>query len=282
MRQIRPIPLFLAVCGAIALPGCSDGAPDKDRAANGAVGNAATIPSHAATANAADPGPGAQAIESKADGLEFSYKWPAEAAAIPELNAWLRGNGDKLLADARQQAKSDQAEAKKNGYPFNGHSYDEGYATVANTPRALVLLSDGYVFTGGAHGMPIATAILWDKGAKKRLATGAVLDIPRLATVAKPRFCKELDAQRAEKRGEPVRHDDPNELDDFVKCVDMTKQLILPISTGGKALDTVRISIGPYEAGPYAEGSYVIDLPMDAALLTTVKPAWKDAFMAAR
>ncbi|HEX7872630.1 MAG TPA: DUF4163 domain-containing protein [Sphingobium sp.] len=261
------------------MPACSGGdSGEKDQTATNANHPAAA--SNAAAANVAVPGPGAQAIGSKADGLEFGYKWPAEAAAIPELNLWLRGNGDKLLADARAQAKSDQEEAKKSDYPFNGHSYEEDFATVANTPRALVLLSDGYVFTGGAHGMPIATAILWDKSAKKRVATAALLDIPRLATVAKARFCKELDAQRAEKRGEPVRHDDPNELDDFVQCVDMTKQLILPVSKAGKALDTIRVSIGPYEAGPYAEGSYVIDLPMDAALLATVKPAWKDAFVA--
>ena len=46
----------------------------------------------------------------------------------------------------------------------------------------------------------------------------------------------------------------------------------------GQALDAIRILIAPYNAGPYAEGSYVIDLPIDTATLATVKPAWKGAF----
>ncbi|MET0137356.1 MAG: DUF4163 domain-containing protein [Sphingobium sp.] len=225
-------------------------------------------------------------MTTKLAGFEFSYKWPAAASAIPPLNDWLRGNGEKLLAENRAQAMADRAEAKKDGYNFPGSSYEEDYATVADTPHMLALLSEGYVYTGGAHGMPINTAILWDKAAQKRVGTGAMIDLPRFTAASRTRFCAELDKQRAEKRGEPVRHDDPNEISEFNQCVDMAKQLILPVSakgaSGGVALDIVRVVIGPYEAGPYAEGSYVIDLPMTAALLATVKPAYKAAFAAAR
>lgn len=228
------------------------------------------------------PSPGPQALSSKAGGLDYSYKWPAEAAAIPALNIWLRGNAEKLLAENRAAAKEAQVEAKANDFPYHDYSYEEEYATVADTPRMMVLLSGGYVYTGGAHGMPIATAILWDKAAQKRLATTALIDLPRFAALAKKRFCAELDRQRAEKRGEPVRHDDPNELSDFVQCVELTKQLVLPVSKGGKALDNMRVVIGPYEAGPYAEGSYQIDLPLDAGLLATVQPRYRDVFAAAR
>jgi hypothetical protein len=146
----------------------------------------------------------------------------------------------------------------------------------------LVLLSEGYVFTGGAHGMPINTAILWDRATGRRLATATLVSIPRIAELTRKRFCAALDAQRAQKRGGPVRHDDPNQINGFVDCVDMTKQLLLPVATGGAALDTLRVVIGPYEAGPYVEGSYVIDLPFDTAMLATVKPPYRDAFGPAR
>jgi len=262
----------------LLLAACSGGAPEKAPA----EGNAARQASHPApppampkpVARKAQP----QALSSKTASFDFSYKWPGEAAAIPELDTWLRANGETLRDHGAAQAASDKAQAKKDGYPFNGHSYDEDYVVVADTPRMLVLLSDGYVFTGGAHGMPINTAIIWDKAAKQRLALSQLVDVPRLAALAKKRFCRELDKQRAEKRGGPVNPNDPDTLTEFVQCVDMTKQLILPVSADGMAFDALRVVIGPYEAGPYAEGSYVIDLPMDKGLMAAVKPDYRGAF----
>lgn len=231
---------------------------------------------------AASPSPQAQPVEIKSekDGLEFTYKWPGQAASIPELDRWLRGNAESLRAKAGKDAASDKASAAKDGYPFRGHSYEETFTAVADTPRVLVLQSEGYVYTGGAHGMPIATVVIWDKAAKQRLATSALVDLAAFKRLANDRFCKELDNQREQRRGAPVKHDDPNEISSFTSCVDMAKQTLLPVSKGGGALDTLRAVIGPYEAGPYAEGSYTIDLPFDAKLLATVKPAWKDAFAA--
>lgn len=281
MRITAKLPLILTIGGLLALPACSGSAPDKGEGANVAANHAAPAPANAATANVALPGPGPQSVVSKADGLEFTYRWPAEASAVPELDTWLRGNAEKLRKENQAGAAEAQADAKKSDYPFNGYSYEEKYAVVGDTPHFLVLLSDGYVFTGGAHGMPFYTAILWEKATKRRLGTGALIDVPRLASVTKARFCAALDKQRAEKRGEPVRHDDPDELDDFVQCPNMTEQLIVPISKGGKALDTIRVVIGPYTAGPYAEGSYVIDMAVDKAILGTVKSAHRDAFATA-
>ncbi len=217
-------------------------------------------------------------IASRTGTLAFSYGWPSEAAAVPELDRWLRGNAAAISARVAKQAAAEAEAAKGEDWVFHAHSYEETYKVVADTPAMLVLLSDGYVYTGGAHGMPINTAIIWDKTAKRRLATSLLLDIPALASLVKQRFCDALDAQRAEKRGAPVDKADANQLVDFVRCVDMTKQLILPVSKGGKAFDTLRIVIGPYEAGPYAEGSYVIDIPIDALMMRAVEPAFREAF----
>jgi hypothetical protein len=286
MRRTGKNPILLAIGATITLAGCSSKAPESGQSSNKALTNTATAAGNAAAPNAATnssaPAATAQALTAKVDGFEFSYKWPAAAAAIPALDSWLRGNGEKIRKENQSGAMDQKAEAKKDGYPFHDYSYDEDYAVVANTPRMLVLLSNGYVYTGGAHGMPINTAIIWDKGAGKRIGTESLIPLPRLATVAKTRFCDALDKERAKRRGEPVRHDDPDQLSDFVDCVDMTKQLILPASKDGKALDTMRVVIGPYEAGPYAEGSYIIDLPMDAALLATVNTPYRDAFVAAQ
>jgi hypothetical protein len=243
-------------------------------AANAVVGAAASNTAAAASNATA----GATEIASKKDGLEFSYKWPPQAAAIPKLDTWFRSNAETLRSRARKAALADKEAAGEAGFDFRSHSYQEAFSVVADTPLMLVLLSEGYSYTGGAHGMPISTAVIWDKGTDRRLAITDLIDIPALVRSSGTQFCAELDRQREKKRGAPVVANDPNALPEFSKCVDMAKQLILPISHGAKALDTIRVVIGPYEAGPYAEGSYVIDLPVNAAMLSTVKPAYRDAF----
>lgn len=282
MRECRKRPKFAAMGGVaglmLVLAGCSESAPDRPPANGAAPQNLLSATPVAAPPKAALREAKPQALSIRTDAFSFSYKWPGAAAAIPELDTWLRANGETLRDHAQEQAATDKIDAKKNGYPFTGHSYDEEYAVAADTPAMLVLLSDGYVFTGGAHGMPINTAIIWDKATKKRLSINELVDVPRLTTLAKARFCRELDRQRAEKRGAPVNRNDPDELPDFVQCVDMAKQLILPVSMDGRELDTMRVVIGPYEAGPYVEGSYVIDLSMDKGLLAAVKPEYRGVF----
>jgi len=55
----------------------------------------------------------------------------------------------------------------------------------------------------------------------------------------------------------------------------------VPTSKDGKLIDAVTVVIGPYSAGPYAEGSYEIGLPVDAAMRQTIKTEYQDAFAAA-
>lgn len=268
---------LLCLCSAaLFLGACTGSAADNEGQPDGSVAAGMNVSMNsAATAAGVESG---QSITAAEDGLEFSYLWPSQAVAIPELDAWLRSNGAKLRARFLKQALEDKAAAARDGWTFNDYSYQEEYRVVADTPDILVLLSDGYVYTGGAHGMPVNTAIIWDRKRRQRLAIADMIALSRLSAVGGERFCTELDRQREEKRGEPVRQGDPDQLDDFTRCVDMTKQLILPVSGQGNALDGIRVLIGPYEAGPYAEGTYVIDLPMDESLMTAVKPAYRDAF----
>jgi hypothetical protein len=272
MRTLSPLM-------ALALLSACSGAPER------ASNDAAVPPVAANAANASEaPGPpaGNTAISFTDESIEFRYSWPAVAAAIPELDAWLRGNGERLEKETRDGAARDRALASKDGYPFRGYGYTEDWRIAADIPALLVLQSDGYSFTGGAHGMPIVTVLFWDKATKQRLATSALFDLQLLTATLKERFCTALDAERSKRRGAPVNARDPDQLAEFVQCVDPAKQTILPVSRGGKALDTVRFVIMPYEAGPYSEGIYEIDLPVDATILQTVKPAYKAAFSAGK
>ncbi len=272
--RLRLLPLLLAL-GACQ-PG---GEVGNDNAAGTA--NAGSAPPQAAAAavnEAEEPAATAAAqdqIAFKSDVLEFSYGWPAQAVRIAPLNAWLKGNGDSIFTKWQADAREAFADSQQDGWVWRTYSYEERFAVEADTPRMLVLVSEGYLYTGGAHGMPISTAIIWDRQRAKRLATAQLIDLPALKSAAEERFCEALDAQRAERRGEPVPPGRPGMFDE---CVDITKQLVVPVSTGGGALDTIRVMIGPYEAGPYAEGSYVIDLPMTNDLLPVVRPAYREAF----
>lgn len=265
----------------LALGGCQQQAASP----NNAMADDVPVPGNVAApaqdeANAADPVTAAaqEQIALSSDLLIFKYGWPREGAEIAPLNTWLRGNGETILKRWQAQAKRDFAASKDDGWVWRTYSYEERYAVAADTPRMLVMISDGYQYTGGAHGMPIATAIIWDKGSARRLATGQVIDVSALKRIAQARFCEILDEQRAEKRGEPVPADRP---DMFDECIDIAKQMIVPVSTGGSTLDTIRVIVGPYEAGPYAEGSYVIDLPMTTDLLPAVKAGYRAAFTSA-
>ena len=265
--------MALAGCNKTASPTANQ-STNNGQAVNEAAAARPAAADNATNATKSDPG----SITSKDGGLDFEYGWPTEAAAIPALDSWLRGHADSARKKAAAMASSDQKSAKESDYPFRAHSFAQHWSVAANTPALLVLGAEGYTYTGGAHGMPFVSTILWDKARQQRLGTAALLDVPMLAKILKPRFCKALNDQREEKRGEPVSDKGDSAVPEFNQCVDMTKQEIVPLSVGGKALDTVQIIILPYEAGPYAEGTYTIDLPLDDAALAAVKPAWKNAF----
>ena len=272
MSLLTPWPLLAAlmVAGCGGQPATE--ADARNTAGNDAAANLARPPAPAASTNAV-------AINEKVGEIQFDYSWPQAAADIPALDSWLRGNGEHLRRQTMVGGRADEAEAKKAGYPFRGHSYEEHWNVVADVPTLLVMQSEGYVFTGGAHGMPIVTTLLWDKADGKRLPASALMDMAVLDRGLSDRFCTALDAERAKRRGEPVKSGDPNQLAEFVQCVDLGKQTILPVSLRGRALDTIRVVIMPYEAGPYSEGIYQLDLPVDAAVMQAVKPAYKDAFV---
>lgn len=214
-------------------------------------------------------------ISAKNNLLDFEYGWPAQAASIPQLDQWLRGDSVRVRAQAMDEARRD--EQGKAGH-FNPHSYVELWTTVADIPALLVLQANGYAYTGGAHGLPFVATLIWDKAARKRLAIDALIYPSALAMAMHDRFCRALDLERMRKRSEltGVRATQPPPV--FSRCVDMTRQEILPISIGGKAIDAIRTVIMPGEAGPYVEGSYTIDLPINDAALAAVTPAYRADF----
>jgi len=280
-RTAMPMPPFalaLALVLTMPLAACSSSGPD---AAVNTVENAANV---AAAENAAlaEPPPAplgkAFSVKDRNDLLEFSYKYPGEAAGVPEIVSVLKTDMDKGRAGALRDAEAGRRESKANGFPFNAYSLETEWKVRGDTPRFLSIASETYIFSGGAHGMTAYDALLWDRGQRRLLKTTDLFTSPAaFATAARPGFCKALDAARAEKRkgyGEDAvaSPDDP-----FNACVDPLKQTLVPVGKKGM-LSAIRVIIGPYEAGPYVEGSYEIDVPVTGAVLAAVKPEYRGAF----
>ncbi|WP_298399208.1 DUF4163 domain-containing protein [Sphingobium sp.] len=270
------MPYKAYACAAVLLAAaCS---PPQEPSSGNASANAAASRFVGTMVGAPKPPPPAKPFvdKSKDAWLEFSYAYPAQAAAVPFLVEKFGKAARSSRADAEGMAKSDSESAKKAGYPFRAHSLETEWRVAADTPRFLSLRSQTYIYTGGAHGMTSYDVVLWDKARARETSVRALMTTPAaFAAAIKDRFCKELDRERAEKRGEPVVRGD----DDFTKCIDPMDQVLAPTSTDGKLIDGVTVVIGPYSAGPYAEGSYEVPLLVDAAMRKAIKTEYQDGFV---
>lgn len=210
------------------------------------------------------------------DLYEFEYAYPGKVAAIPDLKALL----DKRLATSRAEleksSRHDQAEAKKDGYPYRAHSSGAKWQVVADLPRWLSLSAEMYEYSGGAHGMTFFDALLWDREQNlARTAADLFISKAALSSAIREPFCAALDKERAKRRGGPV---DRQSGDEFDACIDPAEHAVILGSINGHTFDRIGILVEPYAAGSYAEGTFDITLPVTDRVLGSVKPAYKSEF----
>ena len=206
----------------------------------------------------------------------FAYSYPANAAAIPALRARLEADRARQLVTIAKDARQGAVEAKKDGYPFRKHDWSQTWQVVTDLPGWLSLSATFYTYTGGAHGMIWSGAMLWDRGAKTaRSPLDLFVSKAALQKAIQPAFCAALNRQRAEKRREPVR---PGSTNDFDKCINPVAETVILGSTNRKTFTRIGILVAPYSAGPYAEGSYEVTLPITPAVLAALKPRYRSAF----
>ena len=257
---------------ALIITACSQESPEAEAPTKATAAPprvAAPAPAQAAPAKA-------RLVEERNDLLEFTYGWPAEAAAIPKLNAQFEEALAERRAEAVATAREDKAARDKDA-PYNSHYYTQVWETFGSNPLLLSLASEIGTFTGGAHGNATYSAMLWYKSADRRIETKELFGNPAGAFKAMTQsYCAELDKQRAEKRGEEL----PLEGADWmVECPPLAEQVIVPVdgNKDGK-FELLRVLIGPYGAGPYAEGTYEVDLPVTPAIRGLLKPEFAGAF----
>lgn len=275
---MRPIvsPVLMIIA---ALAACSGSAPVPQE--TGSPTPAAKPHAASSTRPATPPTPAAKAVtvSESSDLYAFDYSYPAPAAAIPALKAWL----DKDLAKQKAQLVTDAREGRKaasdDGFPYNPYDASTGWSVVTDLPGWLSLSAAVGSYSGGAHPNHWFGAILWDKTANiRREATDLFTSKAALkAAVSKP-FCAALDKQRSDRRGGEDWSKDG--IDDFTQCIDPLKQVVILGSRSHKGFDRIGFLIAPYNAGPYAEGDYEVTVPITPQVLAAVKPEFRGAFVA--
>jgi hypothetical protein len=269
----------LAVVLVLALAaGCADEQKPAEQRVEDYAGNLGTD-----VATSRQPkGGGAKAVAESNDVWDFQFAYPAQAGRIPKLREMLDKRQQTALADLKEQAIEARAISDEQGFPFNPYALDVTWETVADLPDWLSLSSQVYSFTGGAHGNHGFDALLWDKRADRPLEPiGLFTSTAALEAAVKPAFCAALDRQRAEKRGEPVPAQPA--ADDWMNvCPKISETTVILGSSNSRTFDRIGFLIGPYTAGPYAEGSYEVTLPVTAAVKAAVKPQYGPSFTVTR
>ena len=227
----------------------------------------------AIAASASPPAPAAKAfsVAEKNDLYEFEYGWPAEAAAVPQLEARLRKDMDKAKAELVSAARADRDERAKQGYDYHPHAMQMSYETAGQSDRLLSLESTVYGFTGGAHGSTGSGSLLWDRQLAREIGIQDLLQQGQSwAGAIRQPFCVLLDREREKRRGEPVKKDDL-----FGNCPELKEVTTLLTDTDRNGrFDHIAVIADQYVAGPYAEGPYEISLPITAKMIERLKPEY--------
>lgn len=216
-------------------------------------------------------------VQEKSDLLEFSYSWPAQAAALPRLNKQLDEEMGRDRVEAEAAAKEDKAGRADSGTDFFAHSYSKEWRVAGQTARLLSVAGEVSTFTGGAHPSSDYDGIIWDRKTDREVAFSELFtDQGRTMTTLSGRYCKQLDAERVEKRGEAL----PASPNDFsTACPALEDQTVVPADSNGNGrFDRLQVLLPPYVAGPYVEGGYEVDLKLDAAMVAAIKPKYRASF----
>jgi hypothetical protein len=216
-------------------------------------------------------------IASTAQYVDFSYKWSAEAAAVPALDRRFRAEAADQMKRHRQLVTEERRMRREMKSPMLDvrFAFDRTWTTSGQSPRLLSLSSQTYTFTGGAHGNHFTKTLLWDRRLGREVTIDSLLARRGWwdGAIRQP-FCTLLDRERAKRRQEPV---DRSAM--FGECPALKDvSLSLADTNRNGRFDHVLVTADPYVAGSYAEGEYEISLPLTATMLARLKPAYRASF----
>jgi len=221
---------------------------------------------------AASAGP--HKVARKLPALDFSFEWPAEAAAIPALDMQLYTEARRDLDEAMKNALEDQSLAREQKRDFNQHFFSMNWSVAGRSARLLSLRNELGTFEGGAHPNTNNGALLWDREQNREISLPLLFTTAaQFMAVTRAAYCRKLDAERAKRReGEKLGGA-------FDQCPKLSE---LAVSIADKnrngRFDQVSFVASPYVAGPYVEGAYEVTIPVTATIIAVLKPEYRASF----
>ena len=65
----------------------------------------------------------------------------------------------------------------------------------------------------------------------------------------------------------------------MIECPPLGDQVVVPVDADEDGrFERLRVLLGPYAAGPYAEGSYEVDVPVTGEMRALVKAQYRESF----
>lgn len=182
---------------------------------------------------------------------------PADERARQVIAGWV----EQQTADFRQQAREMQSEpgspsaslarpgAPASAWQGPDWTLEIDYGAIHQAERFIAIPFSGYVYTGGAHGMPIGAYVILDRASGERIPVSGLFAadvtwLPVLSTLA-----REALANR------DLLVDDPDWLARGTAPQAANYQLLFP------APDGLRITFLPYTVAPYAAGIQDVLIP---------------------
>lgn len=211
----------------------------------------------------------------------FGYSWGPEVSAIPALAEVIRSQEEAALA----KQKADWNEAVEEFGELGcitcvARGYSNSWEVVTKTKRFVMVQSESWIYTGGAHGNSLFKALGWDRkgGEDGQGAAFRPVDMfmseTALENTAYGDYCASLLAQKGERMGLDI-----SEMNPFDGCPSVTELVVTPLSSDGVQFDRVQFLAAPYVAGSFAEGPYTFEIPVTPAVLAAVSPEFSEHFI---
>ena len=211
----------------------------------------------------------------------FAYSYGPEVAAIPAFADLIRKQEETALDKQKAQWNEAVEEFAELGcVTCVARLYTNTWEVAAQTDRFLILVSEKWTYTGGAHGNSFFPALGWDReaGTAGDGASFRPIDMFVSETALENTAFGEYCAALLEQKQERLKIDTAK-MNPFEGCPSVGELVVTPLSSDGVHFDRIQLLAAPYIAGSFAEGPYAFDIPLSAAILAAVKPEFADHFI---
>jgi hypothetical protein len=213
-----------------------------------------------------EPDKGSTCIVKRGSNWTYAFVYPAEAARIPALHAWLRSQSNEDAGDHEASIGSLANYAKE--HPEGRFFHEKVFKVDADLPGLLALSKATSEYSGGAHGWFTFDTLLWDKTRNRKLEPAELFsDLAAANTEIQVHLCPVLLESR---RREAARGDGF-----FNGPCTKPPYNMTPVAAGGRA---TALKVTFAELDGYAGGTYEVWVPVTARLRALVAERFRSGF----